>query len=664
MNISWQWLAELVTLNNINLAHFSEKLTLAGFEIDNIITNEQQDTILDISTTANRSDTLNIIGLAKEVSSLLKTKTKWYETQYNIPLWRKSVENDQYFVEQYITSQLYDIEIKESPIWLQKKLAVYNIPSINNLNDIINFITIKWSQHICIYDIQNLPEDIKVKSIRDLTTNKKLSELMYNKANNHNVNTKHIIVQLVQGNNSFSKYIQTHSQYPEHIQNLYKTQSQGRKYNIMDAYNEAIILIVKLCRCTYPKEIVHLSQHSKPKKPIYFNYQKTFEVLGPVKSKTILNQNLTLYQINTIFNQLNFIIHSNIDECYIDISEHRSEDIYREIDLIEEIGRLYGFDQFVDKLPENSGKGTKQITKYKINHIRNICRSMGLHEVIHSSIGSNYPTTIYNPLTREYSSLRYALLPQLIKSSIYNTKQSQQFLDMFELGRVFTQNSGQYFEIIHLAAVLGGNKYIRSQWYEQPQNVSWFQAKGYLEELFERLNLNVTWTNKQNLTWNTDNYILMQLRSSFKNKLCSIVHLNNNNNQIIGIFGELTIGSIYGFEIIINPQILMATNGDTTKFKPYTKYPSIVRDIKIKVPRDWPIHKVLHNLYKIEESSVESIKLFDVYNVKENHDQYKSLGFRITYRNPDSTLTTTEVNHIEEKFKAISLQEEQKQNIF
>nr|YP_009312980.1 Phenylalanine-tRNA ligase beta subunit [Helminthora furcellata]SCW21234.1 Phenylalanine-tRNA ligase beta subunit [Helminthora furcellata]SCW24094.1 Phenylalanine-tRNA ligase beta subunit [Helminthora furcellata] len=662
MNISWQWLSELVDLNGIKPQTLSDKLTLAGFEIENMIKTEE-DIIFDISYTSNRSDTSNIIGIAKEISSICNRTLNTCQGQLNIPLWQKSIESNKFNEEQYIISKIENIHIQESPYWLKQKLANYNIQSVNNVNDIINLIAIKWSHHIQILYIDTQNGIVDIGKLKHIDTNRKISELLLKQTSDIAIGKQNILVQLSLPQESVRQKLCSSTQKIPHLHNLYKTNKYINRQDQLEAYSEAIILLTGLGKTSYPNQIIYLSTQHKIRKPIQFNYQKNDKILGPVQCHKYSSNNQIIKRstIHNIFNNLYFIIHDDKHLCYIDIPTYRISDIHRDIDLIEEISRIHGFNMFIDKLPQNSKGGQKSIKQYQINQIRSICRSIGLHEVIHSSLGKTYNTEICNPLTQEYSSLRDKLLPKLIHSYKYNIKQNKKAIEIFEIGKIFTTNEEKYIENIHLAGILGGNRYIRAQWNEQPKNISWFQAKGDIEEIFERLNIDIKWR-KKNTDTNTISSIYSQLENTFKRNNYSTLY--NDTGQAIGLFGELKtednnlqlINPLYGFEIILDNLVKYHSDTSFQQFKQYTKYPSIIRDIKIEVPKKWPIDKIFDRLNQINEPLIESIELFDVYNIRKQETLNKSLGFRITYTNKNATLTTEEVDIVEQRFRNISVQ--------
>nr|YP_009313800.1 Phenylalanine-tRNA ligase beta subunit [Helminthocladia australis]SCW22054.1 Phenylalanine-tRNA ligase beta subunit [Helminthocladia australis] len=657
MNISWQWLGELVRLKHITPEQLSDKLTLAGFEIENINISKNKEVILDISNTANRSDTTNLVGMAREVASLFNQTLQLSDTQTNLTIIKTSNADDMFDYKHKLTSVVYNIQLEESPEWLQKKLSTYNIDSINNINDIIQLISIKWSQHLQIFDLDRIMSKVDCQEIETVETHLKISEQLSKIEAPITKDTKNIFVKMSIPCNSLRQKLYKNTTIDNNLRYIYKKEQSSRSYEIADAYSEAIMLITKLCKTQQYTKVIYISNVRNIKPTIKIDHQKIDQILGPIKRIDSLNtkNSLEKYKRYNIINNLQFIYHTNFTQCYIDIPDYRDHDIERSIDILEEISRIYGFDKFSDQLPKHKSLKNKQAyrAKYRINQIRTICRSLGLHETIHSSLGAQYHTSIYNPLTVEYNSLRDTLMPGLIKSTLYNLKHSRQNTEIFEIGRIFQRNNNSYEEVNHLAGILGGNKYVRDQWEQQPKSISWFQAKGDIEELFERLNLKVNW---QSANTGTQTLLSKTSQENFKAKRTSIISINNRS---IGIFGEINLNrevynedeAIYGFEILLDNLIVKDENVFDQNFKPYTKYPSIVRDIKVTVPNHMQVAYIFNTLKIINEPLIESIKLFDVYSNK-NNSSHKSLGFRVTYSNSKGTLTNEQVDIIEKRIQS------------
>jgi len=159
MNISWQWLSELIDLKDITPIYLAEKLTLASFEVESITQNIQNDTILDISTTANRSDTLSMVGMAKEIAAILKKPYKKTDNRLQLNITYKHIIDESTQCKHHIYSTIYNVNISSSPQWLQERLKQHDIRPVNNIIDILNFISLKWGQYLQVYDLNNISQN-------------------------------------------------------------------------------------------------------------------------------------------------------------------------------------------------------------------------------------------------------------------------------------------------------------------------------------------------------------------------------------------------------------------------------------------------------------------------------------------------------------------------
>nr|YP_009314618.1 Phenylalanine-tRNA ligase beta subunit [Liagoropsis maxima]SCW22872.1 Phenylalanine-tRNA ligase beta subunit [Liagoropsis maxima] len=665
MNISWKWLGELVDLKHITPEQLAEKLTLAGFEIESIQADDVHKAILDISNTTNRPDTMHIIGIAKEIATILQSPLELSWTQVHLPIKRIYLKSNQITYTDQIISHISNIHVSESPQWLKDRLKLYNIKSQNNLVDIINFIAIKWSQHITIFDYTKLKEKYDIKYTTDSIDHINLKILdKEEQATTHyegvtsnfqnllDQNTTEILVQAKIFTKTTVRQILQNIELEPHLAFLYKKESYNN--DLLDAYSEAILLINSLCKSkTY--NICYISTAHKIYRPIKFNSKKLNTLLGPVKA----TKDISRYKykeidwIQKIFHNLNLILHSGSDNYNIEIPLYRLNDLAREIDLIEEISRIYGFDHFVDKIPIHHKVGAKTISKYRIVHIRSVLRSIGMHETVHSSLANadNNNVNIYNPLTTEYKNLRNNLIGAIIDASTYNLNQGNYPLEIFEIGRIFQNHTNNYNETTHIAGIIGGSKHIRTEWDQKPISLSWFQAKGDMEEIFERLNIPVQWKKPDK-----NFYIYKNTYKYFHPKYISVLYINQNP---IGIFGQLSIildktnitNKIYAFELSIDKLLIQPTDKTINRFYQYPKYPAIVRDINIKFSENISLEKILDILDNHDNPIIESVQLFDVYKQSTQNSYCKSLSFRITYRNPNNTLTNKQVDSIESQIK-------------
>lgn len=678
MNISWQWLSELIDLKDITPEDLAEQLTLASFEVEDITKNIYQDTILNISTTSNRSDTLSIVGIAREIAAILKKPYK--KTWYRFPLDIK-YENIYHINNQccnQIYTSIYNIKIKPSPKWLQFRLINHNIKPQNNLLDILNFISIKWGQHFEVYDLDKVHQkhldDLEIQCISEtqsgtfISRNNEYLNLSNKKLNiiknyestlgitgfcaiqNSGVdkNTKNLIIQ---GTICNPKYIKDTSKILNISTKESKLQEKGiNESDLLNGYHEALFLLSYLTE-GITKQTIYKCHTQYIYRPIYIYQQNIIDVLGPEQITSSLRSTNTL-NLNTvalILKDLRLVTYTFTNYLQINIPLDRINDIYRNIDIIEEIVRIYGFNQFIDRmpLPLNYQYGIKQLTHYKLAHIRSVLRSLGMHETMHTSLikDSGDHLAIHNPLTEDLNALRKNLLNNLLDTYIYNINQGNEGIDIFETGRIFYSDKTQFIESIHLAGLIGGESSNRLEWSRQPSHLSWFQAKGQLEEFFERINLRIIWKNID-----TQWYLYHNTYKYFHPKYVAMLY---REEKPIGIFGEINgeftaeiTKKIYGFEIILDH--LPIQEYRSKNFADYSKYPSIIRDINIPIHNNTPYDNILKKLEAYKNPLVESIKLFDVYI---NMQEQKNIGLRITYRSQDTTLTNIEIDNLENQLK-------------
>jgi phenylalanyl-tRNA synthetase beta chain len=679
MNISWQWLEQLVDLRTIEPKFLAEQLILAGFEVEYSTIKDKKQIVFEISTTTNRTDTLSIIGMAREISAILNSPLIKQYNQLNLRINHQKITPKYIKCKSYISSQIDCIKITDSPEWLQEKLRLQNIIPINNLIDIINFIYLKWSQHIEVFDLNKIVQNKKT-TVNLNTQWSKIGEQFIDRDGmilkipstniiaiyNHDMqialagigancgsevttNTNSIVVQIAIFETKIVEETCQELNIRSNTSILYE-KGVGQS-DLLDAYSEGVLLISNLCQGII-SETNYLSHSTAKYNSINFNLKNIERTLGYVKTakndthKITINKNISL----NILDRLNFIIYDFIDYLEVKRPLGRLDDISREIDLIEEISRIYGFDKFISSIPNKKKYGDQRNEKYKIGHLRSILRNIGLNETIHSSLTNTFTkeVEIYNPLIQEYNCLINNLLSGLIETNFYNVKQGNSSVEIFEIGRTFKRQGNQYMEETHVAGIIGGKALLRSEWSHKPLSLSWLQAKGDLEEVFERLGIKIRWS-KIDLNFELCKTISKHYHPKKMSMLCL-------KDEPVGIFGELNIRlssdnsinfKIYGFELIFDK--MKNKTKRIHHFQPYSKYPAIIRDITAKVAKNVSFEQVMNAIRIKNNGLIESIKLLNTY--KEEKSQDKSLSFRVTYRSNQITLASKQVDKLEKDIR-------------
>ncbi len=700
MRFSWNSLKQFIDLENINFDELMNQLTLAGFEIDEIYHNtEIEDIIIDLNITANRQDVLSVLGLAREISSLINKKLIIDNYNFEKDIAKQQINSNILKIDQDTNISelriniIHSLKHQNSPEWIKKYLSNFDIQCTNLISDIQKYIKIKWGQDIHLIDISEIYKNNINEDSIEITTNNTIKNisnynkifqpiskeyLVYNNVKlitlgntiNQNFHFNHKISKILlcgyTYNNDTSKSLELipYTNINDNKGHYITNDELYLKY----AYQEALMIISIVTQGItsklyyYAKNIITLNN------TISINKKIIQQTLGPLKNSSY--KYLNTQKIKDILNQLKL----NPEYDYytktfkITIPKYRYKDLYRDIDIIEEIGRIYGYENFLDRLPSKHKQGFISEKYHLINRIRQIFRDIGLHEVINSSltkknklIKSNIEDiSVYNPLLEEQSILRHNLIEDLICNKAYNYRQQNRNIEIFEIGRVFNQSLSekQYHEEIHLAGIMGNKNFIQTSWGGKSYDLTWFHAKGTIEHLFEKLQISIYWDsinlNNQNQNLELFNYCYNPKKTAYIKTI--------NNNIIIGILGQITNKlskhlydnqPIYMFEININilQKYIKYQQHLEYTFSKYSIYPSVSRDISIQISKNITLSKIKTYIYQTNPSLIENIDIFNEYYDRKNNKRY--IGIRITYRSNDKTLNNNDIENIDKTIRNI-----------
>ncbi|MEB3160413.1 MAG: phenylalanine--tRNA ligase subunit beta, partial [Synechocystis sp.] len=334
----------------------------------------------------------------------------------------------------------------------------------------------------------------------------------------------------------------------------------------------------------------------------------------------------------------------------VTVPSYRQRDIEREIDLIEEVARLYGYDHFCEQLPPTPTPGGLSAAYQGELALREACRAVGLTEVVHYSLvkPQGAEVVLANPLFAEYSALRTNLLDGLITAFENNQAQNNGALNAFEIGRVFWQTDEAIEEGDRLAGIFGGTTITQGRWAQggKPKAMDWYEAKGLLDAIFQRLGVTVTYT---------------------ADRLDERLHpgrtaLLSWGGETLGRFGQLhpqlrqakgLINEVYGFELAIAPLLQAMANQilGTPHFQPYSPYPAVERDLALYAPLALTVAELSQAMTNAGGELLDRVELFDQYLGDSVPDGQRSLAFSLAYRAGDRTLTDTDVEPVHNKIR-------------
>ncbi len=686
MYTSLDWLNQLVNVKTIQLEDLIDQLTLGGFEVEETLevdVNNKKQTILDISATANRADSLSIKGIAKEITALLNQQT--FNSSYTNPNleYPKIIKDVISLAEPttdystFITVSIENLTDFTIPKWLTEKLVCSKLEPSNTLLDFQTYVLLETGYPFEFYDlnkIQTLLEtsefDISLTTAESNMTIRGNNHVNYNlnpdilvvKANNYPLSIGGIIPNeevaympetkslLIEGSIFSSKKIRQQSR----VLGLRTDRSARYEKGLNNSYFiEALIRLIQLLRIKNPNLIckVHtaseVEQLIQPK--LTLHYENVIEILGPVQiSKNNNSGNISPGQITEYLKRLgfNFTFTEQKLEWSVTIPRARMDDLEREIDLIEEIGRLHGFNNFVTNLPNVNNIGQEDFS-YQIRKKLTSCFiNEGLNELMQYSLvneGTENTISLINPLITDCSSLRTSLLPNLVKIVGENLKQGNGILEGFEYGHVFNGNlKSEYNEKEMVAGIFGGIK-TKKQWDQPLHTLSWFEGKGKIEELFKKLNFEISWKPVRGSNYKT---LVHPYRTA---------ELWLSNNQCLGIFGQIhpILAKTYNIPVDI---FLFEFNVDSIKtefqnrnlalYEPYSTYPKITKDLSFVVNQEISFDQIQRTLVENGSKYLKTIHLLDEYRGNSIPENQTSLCVQLIFQSVEKTLRTKEIDEI------------------
>ncbi len=634
------------------------------------------DTVFNVSVTPNRSDCLSMIGMAREVAAITGKKIKLpfvkvKEFSEDIRKLTSVKIIDADLCPRYTARMLKNVKIGTSPVWLKTRLEAAGLRAINNVVDVTNFVMLEMGQPLHAFDFRFLEKGKIV--VRKSKENEEFISLD-GKSRKLSAGTLLIcdglkpvaIGGIMGGQNSEVKEdtqtILLESAYfnPVSIRRSSRKLSMSTDASfrfergidpegVVRALNRAAQLIADLSGGIICKNYIdEYPRKVPPIKNITLRIDRIREVIGmSIGSKEVVR---ILRSIGMLVKQ--------VDKGKYAVKPPTFRiDITREIDLIEEVIRLHGYDSVPATMPNAALTETNVIPRLDLEErIRELLNGSGYSEIINYSFGN--PTfadhlllsenderrslvRIKNPLTEDQSAMRSTLVYGLLQTWKNNANNGSDDLRLFEIGRIFIRRkTGKLpYEKNMLAGLLAGN--ISDDLWGSKESADFFDLKGCLENIFFDLKLK----NYQYRSANTEPFL-------HPGKSCA-VYLDDLPLGYLGfvhpkILEKMDIkNNAYIFEI--NLDILVKRWGQSILFKEISKFPAVTRDVAFVIPAALEADQMLNIVWNQYEDLLENVVIFDIYQGKEIPEGKKSIGLRFSYRAADRTLTDTEINSVHER---------------
>ena len=630
-----------------------------------------KDYCIEIGLTPNRTDAMSHYGVARDLYAALKSRKIKAELQpitfENFKLDEAKgnpisveVENQQ-LCPRYSGIYLKNIEIKPSPDWLQNHLRIIGLSPINNAVDITNYILHSYGLPLHAFDadkiggqkikVGTVPEGTAFTTLDGVKRNLSDSELLIKDAQDTPLCLAGVYGGLESGVSNETKNIFLEAAYfdPVSIRKTSKkeglnTDSSFRFERGVDP-NYTLIALKKACELF--KELTHATVVGEMI-DIYPNPIKNVNtILRYHKIDRILGKKIHREQIKEILKSLEFTIISDTNEVLDLIVPAYRVDVTREIDVIEEIARIYGYNQI--DIPEKFSFAYENKNafdeEFLENTIANQLKYNGFNEIINNSLTSRRDENtqyveLVNPLSTDLCVMRQSLVYGVLQSISFNSNRNQKEIKFYEFGKTYFKNSaGTYIENKKLSVALFGN-FQENNWII-PQNTStFFHLKGIVSQLLTGFNISIDEKPLESSSLYKDGIELFVNGSSL-GKLGSI------NPKLLKEFGLK--GNVFYAELEWEKWVDLASKKKPYKLAEIPKFPGSTRDLALLLDKDIKYFDLYKAAFETEKKLLQSVNLFDVYEGKNLPEGKKSYALNFFLQDENKTLTDQDIDKVMKK---------------
>lgn len=622
------------------------------------------DTIYELDIHKHRNnDCYYHIGFAYEISAILNRKVTLPDTNY------KEIEdniNNHFNLKietekcpYYLAKMVTDVEIKESPDFIKRRLTSAGMRPINNVVDISNYVMLEYGQPLHFFDKEKLGNTIIVRDAKDneiiTTLDKQQRKLTKNDIVISNEKEAVCIAGVMGGldtevtNDTKTILIESAIFNPVSIRytagnlNLKSEASirygKGLNYEYTEyAINRACHLLEKYANAKILSGIVRYDKVDKTEKIVKFKAEDINKMLGITIDKKDMEIEL---------NRLDFKYEIENDEFIVTIPKRRLDIDPNINDIAEEIGRLYGYNKLVSTLPKLETKKGGYIgdVKYRKLFSKRL-RTLGFNETKTYTLTSPEMANTFryenkenailpNPMSIEKSVVRTTIIPSLINVYNYNKTRKVEDIMLYEISKTYDKN---YDEDIKISILMRGN-YITNKWQNNSIKTDFYLIKGIAENLLDYAGF------KNRYSFIKDNIDNMHPGISAR------IILDREPIGIIGRVHPKTLkDDVYVMEISLSKLI---KDIKPIKYKEASKYPEIKKDIAFIVPLKMTNEEIITEIKRAGGRLLTNIEVFDVYTGENVNKNEKSIAYNLTFQSNERTLTDEEVmnafNNIIEK---------------
>ena len=651
----------------------------------------EKDYILDVAPTANRGDQMSVIGVARELSAIFNKPLKINKIECTRDLttdkFKVEIKDDD-VCKYYSIGVLKDIKIKPSPDWMQKRLIASGVRAINNVVDITNYVMLEYGTPFHAFDLNKLDGYLCVRRAvpgeKIVTLDGVERTLTHDSVLIADKEKGVCLAGVFGGENSEiddnTTAIALEAAYFTPASNRKSSHSVGYKSEAcsrfergvdIEAVRPALMRAMQLMAELADAKIEGVVETGKNKldpTEITLRYNQLKRILGveiaPDRCINIL-ENLGFKKLGGNEIAAKFLVPS-----------FRAYDVTREIDLIEEIARINGYDKISPSLPEKVQLPEITLEEKIIKKVHEIMLSCGLNEIQTSSLigkplldkfmipfDEEKAVCVEHPASEDYTMLRQTLAASILNVMKYNFDNGQKNIWNYEIGKTYYQvsapdekNSG-IKETKTLEGIISGN--IQNSHWQHSEDVDFYTVKGIMEKLFEELEIS-----KRIKLQPLEKTELAKTHTILHPYKTAVITLLGKTPVAIGYFGQIhpvlkdklkLNQDAFIFKLNLD-EVISIVKEKTPRYKKLPQFPEVRRDLAFVINKNITfdeIQKVIKGA--VQQNIFNGSEIFDVYEGEHIQEGYKSVAFRIKMQDENATLTDEviekQMNSVRDKLK-------------
>ncbi|MFP2923697.1 phenylalanine--tRNA ligase subunit beta [Pyxidicoccus sp. 3LG] len=634
------------------------------------------DVVLEVNVTPNRPDALSHLGVAREVgvvtgAAMKPPQPKPAESGTPASERVKVRVEDAARCPRYVARVVENVTIGPSPQWMQDRLKACGVRAINNVVDVTNYVNLEYGQPLHAFDLDKLGgQEIVVRTakkgeklttldgkertldaddlvIADRDRAQALAGVMGGGDSEVTPGTKRLVLE--SANFQGSGVRRTAKRHVLHTEASHRFERGADLDAVVPAVDRAAQLIAELSGGTVAPGRVDVYPAPQPARKVTLRFARVEKVLGVAVPEA---------EVRRILAALGFKqVEEGKGQATYEVPRARV-DVEREEDLLEEVARVFGYDNIPAKLPRGLAELAPEPAHAEAERrMRNALAGAGLDEVVNYSFvapkslevlgGKEQPVALLNPLSAEQSVMRTSLLPGLLENLSRSVRHQVESVAIYETGRAYFRDSeggqGQRpatREVSRVGGLVWGLRGGRS-WTQKDAKADFYDAKGAVEAVLGALRVDgVTFSPAE--------------PPAYHPRACAQVKAADGT--VLGHVGELhprvvkALGlpeGVFAFELDTEP--LYAAARLVPAYQPLPRFPAVLRDLAVVVPVELPNDEVRRVILEVGKPLVEEAQVFDVYTGKPIPEGQKNLAYALRYRSAERTLTDVEVSEAHQR---------------